>query len=107
MTGCKIMPRTDSRVDASRTPAPRDQAAHWFARERLGALDEAERRAFDAWLAADPENLRQYRAMQALWRVADSLPQDEMREILARSGEAPARPGRRRFAVGLSAACAL
>jgi len=108
MTGCKIMPRTDSRVDASRTPAtPRDQAAHWFARERLGALDEAERRAFDAWLAADPENLRQYRAMQALWRVADSLPQDEMREILARSGEGPARPGRRRFAVGLSAACAL
>ncbi len=108
MTGCKIMPRTDSRVDAASTPAtPRDQATHWFARERLGALDEADRQARDAWLAADPEHARQYRAMQALWRVADRLPEADMRAILARSDEAPARPARRRFAMGVSAACAL
>ncbi|OAE61440.1 transmembrane sensor [Achromobacter insolitus] len=101
------MPRTDAREDASRPPATtRDQAAHWFSRERLGALDDAQRRALEAWLAADPEHARQYRAMQALWRVADRLPEDEMRAILARSDEAPARPGRRTFAVGLSAACA-
>ncbi|UIP22038.1 FecR family protein [Achromobacter deleyi] len=99
------MPRTDSPSGAAKTP--RDLAAYWFSRERLGALDARERQARDAWLAADPEHLRQYRSMEALWSVADSLPQDEMRAILAQSDEAPARPRRRRFAVGLTAACAL
>lgn len=105
MTGCKIMPRTDSRPDAS--TAPRDEAARWFARERLGALDAKERQARDVWLAAHPENLRQYRAMQALWRVADGLPEHEMRAILAQPGDASAHPRRRRFVMGLTAACAL
>lgn len=99
------MPRTDSRPDASH--APRDQAAHWFARGRLGTLEADERQARDAWLAADPEHARQYQSMQALWRVADGLPEDEMRAILAQSDDMPARPHRRRFAMGLTAACAL
>ncbi|MCW0206134.1 MAG: FecR family protein [Achromobacter sp.] len=99
------MPRTDSRPDPSSTA--RDQATHWFARERLGALDADERQARDAWLAADPEHLRQYQSMQALWRVADGLPDDEMRGILAQSDGMPAYPRRRRFAMGLTTACAL
>ncbi len=82
------MPRTDSRPDPSSTV--RDQATHWFARERLGALDADERQARDAWLAADPEHLRQYQSMQALWRVADGLPDDEMRGILAQTDGMPA-----------------
>lgn len=107
MTGCKIMRRTDPSPGAARTPQTvRDQAVHWFSRERLGVLDEQERQARDAWLAADPEHERQYRSIEALWRVADSLPREESRAILERTEEAPATR-RRRFAAGLAAACAL
>ncbi|WP_244193892.1 FecR family protein [Bordetella genomosp. 12] len=98
------MPRTDPRSDASHVP--REQAAQWFARERLGTLDVEQRQARDAWLAADPEHLRQYESMQALWRVADGLPQDEMRAILAQP-DRPASSRRRQLATGLAAGCAL
>lgn len=100
------MPRTDSSRDSAATPHA--QAVHWFTRERLGTLDDAARLQRDAWLAADPEHLRQYRAVQALWQVADRLPQDEMRAILARTDdEAPRVSPRRRLAIGLGAACGL
>lgn len=99
------MPRTDSsHLDAGTPPA---QAVHWFTLERLGTLDDASRLQRDAWLAADPEHARQYRAVQALWRVADRLPQDEMRAILARTHDAPRASPRRRLVVGLGAACGL
>lgn len=112
MTGCKIMPRTKSdKNQPPRTDSPRDQAVYWFSRERLGTLDDDSRRERDAWLAADPAHARHYESVRAVWRVADTVPQADLREMLAQaespSGSQPARPGRRRFAVGLSAACAL
>ncbi|WMD20334.1 FecR family protein [Achromobacter seleniivolatilans] len=96
------MPRTNHPSDS-----PRDQAVYWFSRECLGTLDEQTRMQRDSWLAADPENERQYRSVQASWRVADSVPEDELRAILTQSEAQPARLGRRKFAVGLTAACAL
>lgn len=96
------MPRTNHLHDS-----PRNQAVYWFSRERLGTLDEQARMQRDSWLAADPENERQYRSVQASWRVADSVPEDELRAILTQTEAQPARIGRRKFAVGLTAACAL
>lgn len=112
MTGCKIMPRTKSDKNPPlRADSPHDQAVYWFSRERLGTLDDDARRERDAWLAADPAHARQYASVQAVWRVADTVPQADLRDMLAQtespSGSQPARLGRRRFAVGLSAACAL
>lgn len=120
MTGCKIMPRTEPNP-TSPASTPREQAVYWFSRERLGTLDDAARQERDAWLAADAAHRRQYESVQATWRVADAVPQAQWRDLLrdvelsanpsanpnANSEAAPARPGRRRFAVGVSAACAL
>ncbi|CAB3633982.1 hypothetical protein LMG26696_01397 [Achromobacter pulmonis] len=97
------MPRTELSHQA--VEALQAQAVHWFTRERLGTLDDAARAQRDAWLAADPEHARLYHAVQAMWRVADHLPQDEMRAILARTDEAPRALPRRRLALGLSVAC--
>ncbi len=99
------MPRTERSPRAAE--ALQAQAVHWFTRERLGTLDEAARAQRDAWLAADPEHARLYRAVQATWSVADLLPQDEMRAILERTDDAPRASSRRRLALGLGAACGL
>ena len=106
MTGCKIMPRIES-SSRQRAESPREQAIYWFSRERLGTLDAHARQERDAWLAADPEHQRQYRSVEATWSVADSVPQAEWRAMLERTESEPAAPRRRRFAVGLTAACAL
>ena len=106
MTGCKIMPRIES-SSRHRAESPREQAIYWFSRERLGTLNAHARQERDAWLAADPEHQRQYRSVEATWSVADSVPQAELRAMLERTESEPAAPRRRRFAVGLTAACAL
>jgi len=108
------MPRTKPDKTAHHASS-RDQAVVWYTRERLGTLDADARQARDAWLAADPDHARQYESVQAVWRVADTVPDADLRDMLAqtetqsesRSGFRPAHAGRRRFALGLSAACAL
>lgn len=91
MSDCKPMPRIDP-------DSPREQAAHWFARERLGTLDEAARRQRDAWLAQDVEHRRQYAAMRRIWQMTDGLAPAEMRALL----ESPPKRGmhRRRLLAG-------
>ncbi|SHI19842.1 FecR family protein [Pollutimonas bauzanensis] len=94
--------------DSDIAKAARDQAAHWFARARLGTLTPQERRECEAWRAASAENDSQYRSLETLWRVADELPRDRMRAVLTQTEALrPPIDQRRRFAMGLGAACAM
>lgn len=54
------------------TLATREAAARWFVRMRNDPADASERRAFDAWLAADPRHAQEYAAFEQLWRDFDS-----------------------------------
>ncbi|HWK71993.1 MAG TPA: FecR family protein [Burkholderiaceae bacterium] len=92
--------------DLNPSTTPRDQALHWFTKSRLGALSPQEQRECEAWRAASPENEREYRSLESLWKIADQLPQDEMRAIMDRTQEdAPVFYRRRRFMIGAGAAC--
>lgn len=94
--------------DSDPQKAARDQAAHWFARARLGTLTPQERRECEAWRAASADHDRQYRSLEALWLVADQLPQDRMRAVLAQTEAVrPPVDRRRRFMMGMGAACTL
>ena len=66
------MTRTSATADSAGVQA-RDggsvgeQATRWLLKQSQGPLDAADARAFAAWLAADPEHERQFRARQAAW----------------------------------------
>ncbi len=92
--------------DLNPPTTPRDQALHWFTKSRLGTLSSQEQRECEAWRTASPENDREYRSLESLWKIADQLPQDEMRAIMDQTQEyAPAFHRRRRFMIGAGAAC--
>jgi transmembrane sensor len=44
-----------------------EEAARWFVEFRSGDIDDAGRRAFDAWMRASPEHLRAFIEIAALW----------------------------------------
>lgn len=44
-----------------------EEAARWFVEFRCGDIDDAGRRAFDAWMRASPEHLRAFIEIAALW----------------------------------------
>ena len=48
-------------------------AAVWFARHRAAPLADEERRAFEAWLAEDPEHAIAYAEAERAWAVADAV----------------------------------
>ncbi len=50
-----------------------EQAAKWFVRMTGGQPSEEERCAFQQWLDADPQNQREYRAVQDVWMELDEL----------------------------------
>lgn len=99
---------------------PRD-AAHWFARMQSGEATEADRRAFEAWRTADPENDRQYRNLNHFWQATLAVPEQRLRGMMEEAPKpvpqaAPqSRPAsqprlsRRQFGLGLglAAACSL
>jgi transmembrane sensor len=62
-----------SSVDGMR---PGDAAAFWLARHNAGDMNDAERVAFDAWLAARPEHQAAYRRAQAAWDDAGKVASD-------------------------------
>lgn len=94
--------------DSNTAKAARDQAAHWFARARLGTLTPQEQRECEAWRAASTEHDKQYRSLETLWLVADKLPRDRMRAVLAQTVVvSPPIDRRRRFVMGLGATCTL
>ncbi|MFT0532594.1 FecR family protein [Castellaniella hirudinis] len=88
---------------------PRDAAAYWFARERSGRMDEAERRQFAAWRQARPEHDLEYRRAKGIWNAARLIPADRLRALA--QDPAPSAGHRRffpprRLALGLGLACA-
>ena len=76
---------------------PEQAAAEWFGLRRSGAMDESELRAFEAWLAAEPEHQAAYDNLEYYWQVAAATRDDP--EVLAMR-DAAARAWRmRRLAV--------
>lgn len=53
------------------------QAEHWFARLRASDCSEADRRAFDAWLAADSRHTAAYDETQRMWSSMDELAHED------------------------------
>ncbi|WP_193075194.1 FecR family protein [Pseudomonas sp. FME51] len=87
---------------------PRD-AAHWFARMQSGEATEEDRRAFEAWRAADPENDRQYRNLDHFWEATRAVPERRLRGMMEEAPQPVPQPrlSRRQFGLGLAAACSL
>jgi transmembrane sensor len=50
-----------------------EEAAEWFVEFRLGGIDTAGRREFDAWIRSSPEHLRAYLETAAIWNEGNSL----------------------------------
>lgn len=74
---------------------PHDAAAHWFTRERAGAMTPDERQVFEAW-RAQPRHEQAYREMLRVWEVAEATPDAVFEEILQKNpkaGDAAARHG--------------
>lgn len=80
-----------------------EQAAAWFARHETGPLSSAENLEFRAWLARDPEHVREYEAVERMWSTYDRVtppsldPQPARRQVVSRP---------RRFRVALGSALA-
>lgn len=87
---------------------PRD-AAHWFARMQSGEATGEDRRAFEAWRAADPENDRQYRNLDHFWEATLAVPEQRLRGMMEEAPKPAPQPrlSRRQFGLGLAAACSL
>lgn len=94
-------------IDPDTLTDPRDAAAYWFARERSGSMDDADRQRLDNWRRAHPEHEREYRRALGIWNVAGMIPSERLRTLAGepRKQDAPSL-GRRRLALGLGTACA-
>ncbi|TFL11517.1 FecR family protein [Pusillimonas caeni] len=92
---------------SSNSGDPRDLAASWFAHLHSGDATQEDRRVFEQWRNAHPENDRQYRNVQQFWDATLQVPENELREILARREAAAPRAhlARRRFGLGLAGVC--
>ena len=64
---------TDAHTSSAQDTAT-EAAAHWCMRLHEDDCTDAERRAFEEWLAADPLHAAEYEAMLEIWDVADQLP---------------------------------
>lgn len=84
----------------------RDEAAHWFSRNRDPQQGAQERQQFAAWLAADAAHRAEYRVLERLWSAADLIPEQRLRELCKAEVRALPVPSRRRFLQGALAAAA-
>jgi len=93
-------------TDAMQKETPRDIAAAWFARRRIGGLDEGARQELDLWLAEDPSHQEAYEALERAWFGVESLRGDP--RVLALREEALRRnPRWRRLLTPLAIAASL
>jgi transmembrane sensor len=83
---------------------PERQAAEWFSLRRSGPMGPDDARAFEAWLAQEPEHRAAYDNLEHYWQVADAVRHDP--EVLALRDAARRSPGRR-WAVGAAIAASL
>src|SRR3990170_693395 len=63
------MPRLSPKLNAQIY----SEAAEWFVTCRSGALDDADRRKFDAWLRQSPQHLSAYLELAAIWDEGPGL----------------------------------
>jgi transmembrane sensor len=70
---------TAPRPDLAQTPEK--IAAEWFGLRRSGAMGAEEARAFEVWLAADPEHRAAYDNLEHYWQIAAATRDDP--EVLA------------------------
>ncbi|KGD99806.1 iron dicitrate transport regulator FecR [Achromobacter sp. RTa] len=83
-------------------------AAWWFARWHSGELGRADRREYEAWRKAHPEEAHEFDQMQQLGHTAERLSRGQVEALLG--GPVPARPRRtgwgqsRRAALGWACA---
>jgi len=80
---------------------PEETAADWFGLKRSGQMDAEQARAFDAWLAAEPEHRAAYDNLEHYWELAGATRNDP--EVLSMR-EAARRTYRRRWAAAITGA---
>ncbi len=88
-------------IDNLRTPE--QTAAEWFGLRRSGEMGPEDARAFEAWLAADPEHRAAYDNLEHYWQVAAAT-RDDPRVLAMR--DAATRTWRRRRIAGVGGAIA-
>ena len=90
-------PSDDDRLSA--------EAALWCTRLHDKDCSDEERRAFDRWIAEDPNHRAEYDAMLDIWQLAEGLKQPSS-SVLPLSTAAPTRPRRRRSLARIAGAAA-
>ena len=60
-----------------------EEAVEWFVRRDAGNLSDAERAAFEAWLATDPAHAPAYAEVGRTWADLDRLPTDRAPQLHA------------------------
>ncbi len=56
-----------------RTSRTRQQALDWLIDKHSGSWSDADQRAFEAWLFADPTHREEYEAARALWQTLEQF----------------------------------
>lgn len=74
--------------------SPAEAAAQWSARLHSGRFTPADERALEDWLQADPENEREFMAVEQLSSLASTLDKDLVSALYG--GKVPVRPDLRR-----------
>lgn len=83
------------------------EVADWFARRRAGPLSGEQEAAFQAWLAAAPENRAAFEEASALWSGLNDLRGDPRLMRLREDARAAVRARKTRRLAGAIAACAV
>lgn len=83
---------------------PDEQALQWFVRLRDGQVRPAEQKAFDTWLATNPDHARAWAELETIWQDLDQVAPAERPAIAASSVAPVARP--RRWRQGILAVAA-
>lgn len=78
-------------AEAPIAPAIVEQASHWLMLHWGGGLDESQRRAFEAWQAADTEHRRAWQRLEQLQGTLAAVPASTTRQVLREVPEAHRR----------------
>ena len=85
---------SESSFYPSDATSPAEAAAQWSARLHSGRFTPADEQALDDWLQADPENEREFMAVEQLSSLASTLDKDLVNSLYG--GAVPVRPDLRR-----------
>ena len=85
---------SESSFYPSDATSPAEAAAQWSARLHSGRFGPADEQALDDWLQADPENEREFMAVEQLSSLASTLDKDLVASLYG--GAVPVRPDLRR-----------